>query len=263
LGTALVVSACGSGNSAGNASNEEVAGNTPSNEPADNSAVAPPKEAAYPYQVNAELARVYLKYNIVDEALRLFDLAIAQQLKQTGSEDAENWSGLGDALARAKRLEEAALAYNRALQIYKQLLPQAKTNQLNNFYIQKIAVLCQVLNLPDERKSYLAQLKADEKDAGQQIELAGIFEQLGQKEKAETCYKRAVELSKEDPQQLAVANIAYAGMLLRAERLDEALVSAKAAYETKDLKSETKTAARRMLFNVYEARGEAEKMEFK
>ena len=91
----------------------------------------------------------------------------------------------------------------------------------------------------------------------------GIFEQVGQKEKAETAYKRALEITKEDPQQLAIAQIAYAGMLLREKRLDDALDVAKKAYETKDLKTETKTAARRMLFNVYEARGEAEKMEFK
>lgn len=260
----LSLTGCGSGNAGNsNGSVNAPANEAPSNEPAQPDTADVPKEAAYPHQVNAELARVYLKYNIIDEALRLFDLAITQQLKQTGSEDAENWSGLGDALVRAKRTEEAGRAYNRALQIYKQLLPQAKTTQLHNYYIQKIAVLCQVLNLADERMTYLSQLKADENNASQQVELAGIFEQVGQMEKAEACYKRALTITAEDPQQLAIAQIAYAGMLLREKRLDDALDVSKKAYETKDLKTETKTAARRMLFNVYEARGEAEKMEFK
>ncbi len=222
-----------------------------------------PKEAAYPYQVNAELARVYLKYNIVDEALRLFDLAITQQLQQTGSENAENWTGLGDALVRAKRSDEAAKAYGRAAQIYRQLLPQAQNNQLHNFYLHKLAVLSQALGQNEDRLNYLAQLRADENSAAQQLELAGILEQVGQKEKAEECLKRALALTAEDAQAHATAQIAYAGMLSRSERLDEALEQAKAAHATEGLEAETRKAARRLLFEIYEARGEADKLEFK
>lgn len=224
---------------------------------------AAPKEAAYPYQVNAELARVYLKYNIVDEALRLFDLAITQQLQQTGSEDAENWTGLGDALVRAKRTDEAAKAYGRAAQIYRQLLPQAKNNQLHNFYLHKLAVLSQALGQNEERLNYLAQLRADENSAAQQLELAGILEQVGQKEKAEECLKRALALTVDDAQAHATAQIAYAGILSRCDRLDEALAQAKAALATEGLDAETRKAARRLLFEIYEARGEADKLEFK
>jgi tetratricopeptide (TPR) repeat protein len=224
---------------------------------------AAPKEAAYPYQVNAELARVYLKYNIVDEALRLFDLAITQQLQQTGSEDAENWTGLGDALVRAKRTDEAAKAYGRAAQIYRQLLPQAKNNQLHNFYLHKLAVLSQALGQNEERLNYLAQLRADENSAAQQLELAGILEQVGQKGKAEECLKRALALTADDAQAHATAQIAYAGMLSRTDRLDEALEQAKAAHATEGLDAETSKSARRLLFEIYEARGEADKLEFK
>lgn len=262
----LTFTACGTGNTpaAENGDGNEAPSNSEAgNETADANQPELPKEAAYPYQVNAEVARVYLKYNIIDEALRLFDLAIAQQYQQTGSEDAENWAGLGDALVKAKREEEAAKAYTRSLEIYKQLLPKADTNQRHNFYIQKITVLCKVLGLEKERTSYVSQLKADKDNPDQQIELGGVLEQVGQKEMAEECFKRALELTKDDPQALAVAKIAYAGMLFRAERLDEALANAKAAYETENVTDETTKAARRLLFSIYEARGEADKMEFK
>ncbi|MCA8917875.1 MAG: hypothetical protein KDB32_02245 [Planctomycetes bacterium] len=262
----LALAACGTGNTpaAENATGNESPSNVENgNDSASEEQPELPKEAAYPYQVNAEVARVYLKYNIIDEALRLFDLAIAQQYQQTGSEDAENWAGLGDALIKANRKEEGARAYSRSLEIYKQLLPKADTNQRHNFYIQKITVLCQVLGLEKERTSYVAQLKADKDNPDQQIELGGVLEQVGQKEMAEECFKRALELTKDDPQALAVAKIAYAGMLFRAERLDEALENAKAAYDTENVTDETTKAARRLLFSIYEARGEADKMEFK
>lgn len=263
---AFVLAGCGSGddNSSSNDSNKastgnEAAGNTPD----ETDQPAPPKEASYPYNVNADLARVYLKHNIIDEALRLFDLAIMQQRNQTNTDDATVWAGFGDALVRANRKKEAAVAYSRSLEIYKQVLPKAQTNQNHNQIIGEIAKLCAVLGLEDDRMTYLSQLKADEKNPSQQIELAGVLEQVGQKEKAETHYKLALELTKDDPKQLALARVAYAGMLFRAERLDEALETAKAAYDTEGLNSETKTAARRMLFSIYEARGEADKMEFK
>ncbi|MEZ5991314.1 MAG: hypothetical protein R3E76_03070 [Planctomycetota bacterium] len=262
----FALAACGTGNTpaAENATGNEAPSNVENgNDSAGEKQPELPKEAAYPYQVNAEVARVYLKYNIIDEALRLFDLAIAQQYQQTGSEDAENWAGLGDALIKANRKEEGARAYSRSLEIYKQLLPKADTNQRHNFYIQKITVLCQVLGLEKERTSYVAQLKADKDNPDQQIELGGVLEQVGQKEMAEECFKRALELTKDDPQALAVAKIAYAGMLFRAERLDEALENAKAAYDTENVTDETTKAARRLLFSIYEARGEADKMEFK
>jgi tetratricopeptide (TPR) repeat protein len=244
---------------------DSAAGNAGSNQgkPEAEDSQAAPKEAAYPYQVNAELARVYLKYNIVDEALRLFDLAITQQLQQTGSEDAENWTGLGDALVRAKRTDEAAKAYGRAAQIYRQLLPQAKNNQLHNFYLHKLAVLSQALGQNEERLNYLAQLRADQNSAAQQLELAGILEQVGQKEKAEECLKRALALTTDDAQAHATAQIAYAGMLSRTDRLDEALEQAKAAHVTEGLDAETSKTARRLLFEIYEARGDADKLEFK
>ncbi|MCA8945130.1 MAG: hypothetical protein KDB29_02780, partial [Planctomycetes bacterium] len=87
----LTFAACGTGNTpaAENGDGNEAPSNSEAgNETADANQPELPKEAAYPYQVNAEVARVYLKYNIIDEALRLFDLAIAQQYQQTGSEDA-------------------------------------------------------------------------------------------------------------------------------------------------------------------------------
>lgn len=88
-------------------SNEANAGNAPATE---SGKVAEPKEARYPHQVIAALAKVYLQYGIIDEALRLYDLAIVQQLKQTNTEDAENWIGLADALVKAKEAQKASQA---------------------------------------------------------------------------------------------------------------------------------------------------------
>src|SRR5687767_10281472 len=87
-----------SGNAPSNSSDEK------SNAPAptgDASKPVEPKEAKYPHQVIAALARVYLQYGIIDEALRLYDLAIVQQLRQNNTEDAENWIGFADALVKA------------------------------------------------------------------------------------------------------------------------------------------------------------------
>jgi tetratricopeptide (TPR) repeat protein len=259
----LVACAPGNGGNAGNAAPDNAPANGAS-QPDDKPQL--PKEAAYPHQVNAELARVYLKYNIVDEALRLFDLAIAQQLKATGTEDADNWMGLGDALNLAKQGDKAKLAYERALAIIDQILKERGAQlkpQDANALITRAATLCQVLGRNDARVQYLSQLKADENNAAQQLELAKVLEQVGQADKAEVCFKRAIELSKGKPADTAIAEIEYASMLLRAKRLDDALAHAKLAHEIKDVPEATGKAARRLLFEIYEARGESDKFEIK
>ncbi len=42
----------------------------------------PTPEESYPYQLNADLARVFLRYGLTDKAIRHFDLAITQQRAQ-------------------------------------------------------------------------------------------------------------------------------------------------------------------------------------
>ncbi len=236
---------------------------------ADNSAQAPavpapvtPAAPEYPFQVNAELARVYLKYNIIDEALRLFDLAITQQLKQTGTEDAENWVGLGDALVKAKQPDKGKLAYERALAIYRELLKKQNTDQVHNYYIQRLATLCQALGRESERTTHLAQLRVNENDADQMLALAKVLEQVGQKQQAEARYLRAIELSTSDNEKLANALVSFASMLLKQARLDDALTHAKRAHELKDLTPLTRRLVRRVLYDVYEARDESDKMKF-
>lgn len=264
LTATLAIASCGPGNTAANVAS---AGNAPAiNAPADTPQPTPPKELAYPHQVNAELARVYLKYNIVDEALRLFDLAIAQQLKASGTEDADNWMGLGDALNLAKQGDKAKLAYERALSIIDKILSDrgnALSPQDHNSLITRAATLCHVMGRAEDRSKYLARLKADENNAAQQLELAKVLEQVGQAEKAETAFKRAIELSKGRPADTAIAELEYASMLLRAKRLDDALAHAKLAHEIKDVPEPTSKAARRLLFEIYEARGESDKIEIK
>ena len=243
--------------------NDEEAPAANNSSPAEPETPAPPKEANYPYQVNAELARVYLKYNITDEAMRLYDLAIQQQLKQTNTEDAELWIGLGDALKNAERKEEAVKAYQRALQILEIVLPNAKTVQQHNHIIERTAAVCAVLGLEDERVDALAKLKADDDNPAQQLELARIFQQLGNVEKSEAHFTRAMELTQEDPAQHAVVRVAYGNMLFGLERYDDAMPLAKAAMDTEQADKDTRKAARRLVFELYEARGEADKLEFK
>lgn len=224
---------------------------------------APPKEAQYPHQVNAELAKVYLKYNITDEAIRLFDLAIQQQLKQTNSEDAENWIGLGDALKNAGRSKEATLSYKRALQILEQVLSNAETNQQHNHVIGRIAAVCAVLGMNEKRLECLTKLKADDDVPAQQLELAQIFHQIGNVEKAEKHFKRALELTTDEPAQESQVKVAYANMLFALERYDDALPMAKASAESEQASDETRKLARRLVFEIYEATGETDKLDFK
>jgi tetratricopeptide (TPR) repeat protein len=264
FGAALMLAACGQSDAGGaqaQDSTDAVANTSVAAVKTDPIPVAPAK-AEYPFQVNADLARVYLKYNIIDEALRLFDLAITQQRKQTGTEDAENWVGLGDALVKANQLEKGKLAYERALAIYRELLKKQNTDQIHNYYIQRCATLCQALGHDDERTQHLAQLKVNENDADQVLALARVLEQVGQKQQAEARYTQAIQLSAGDNEKLANALVSFGAMLLEQNRLDDALLNAKSADGLTGVAVETRKLIRRLLFEVYEARGDTEKMKF-
>ncbi len=272
LAFAVALTACGpAGNSPANnaPANGADASNTPSNEPADNSKPAPPKEAKYPHQVIAALAKVYLQYGIIDEALRLYDLAIVQQLRQTNTEDAENWIGLADALVKANEKQKAEQAYKRALAIYEKLLQekmvtgQATDAKLANFYISRIAVLYQVLGDNASRLKYLGMLVADEKSASEQLELAKIHAGLKNTEKAEAAFKKALDLTKDNLKDNATIKVEYARALRDFKREDEALAQVKDLVNNKEISDDARKGARRLMFEIYEARGELEKIDFK
>lgn len=267
-----LISACGpAGNSPANnmPANDAGASNAPSNQPADNTKPPEPKEAKYPHQVNAALAKVYLQYGIIDEALRLYDLAIVQQLRQTNTEDAENWIGLADALVKANEKQKAEQAYKRALAIYEKLLQekmvagQVSDPKLANFYISRIAVLYQVLGDNASRMKYLGMLVADEKNASEQLELAKIHAGLKNNEKAEAAFKKALDLTKDNAKDNATIKVEYARALRDFKREDEALAQIKDLVNNKDIGDEARKAARRLMFEIYEARGELEKIDFK
>ncbi len=254
------------GNTSNSPANEASAANTPAPETGKS---VEPKEAKYPHQVIAALAKVYLQYGIIDEALRLYDLAIVQQLKQTNTEDAENWIGLADALVKAKETQKASQAYKRALAIYEKLLQEKMTGgkatetKLVNFYISRIAVLYQVLGDEPNRMKYLGMLIADEKNAAEQLELAKIHAGLKNMEKAEAAFKKALELTKENLKENAIVKVEYARALHDAKRDDDALAQVKDLVNNKDLAEETRKAARRLMYDIYEARGELDKIDFK
>jgi tetratricopeptide (TPR) repeat protein len=243
--------------------------NDKANTPSENGKPAEPKEAKYPHQVIAALAKVYLQYGIIDEALRLYDLAIVQQLRQTNTEDAENWIGLADALVKANEKAKAEQAYKRALAIYEKLLQEkmvggtASDPKLANFYISRIAVLYQVLGDNANRLKYLGMLIADEKSAPEQLELAKIHASLKNWDKAEAAFKKALDLTKDNVKDNATIKVAYASALHDAKRDDDALAQIKDLVNNKDITEEAKKAARRLMYEIYEGRGELDKISFK
>lgn len=237
-------------------------------EEAENGEAEKLREAAYPYQLLKELAQVYLKHNVVDEALRMYQLAIDVQLQQTNTEDAENWIGFGDALAKAGRQEEAARSYQRALSVYEGLYKERGPDLLedpilHNQYVGRISQLYGVLGNQEKRREWLAKLRADENNWQQQVELAGINEQLERFERAEECYKRALELTEEGSANRAVAQIRYAAMLNGRERGEEAATLAHDVNRNEAASDDVRRAARRLLFEIYDARGELDKLDFK
>jgi len=264
----LSLPGCGdlpSSNQTGNSNSEQGTTDTETPDtdtPEEETATVHP-EAKYPFQVQAELARVYLRHNILDEALRLYELAIDTQYRQTGTWDAEVWVGFADALARAGRNQEAVNAYNHALRIYVSLFEQNQDPARHNVYVERIAAIHGVLGDRQQQAAWTARLRADENNPDQQIGLAQVHEQLGNADLAEAAWRRAHELLAEDPARQTAVSVALASLLHRTERTDDALTLARGALETEGITSETRRAAMRLLFDIYESRGELDKLEFR
>jgi tetratricopeptide (TPR) repeat protein len=230
------------------------------NEGQEQQAPAPPTEASYPYQMLKDLAQIHLKYNSTDEALKLFELAINVQLQQTNTEDAENWAGFGDALRNAGRVEEAGRAYQRALAIYEKLYQDraaevAESAQLNNYYVERVVLLYRVLGSEEKRREWLGKLRADQNNWQQQVNLAGINEQLERFERAEQGYQRAMELTAEHSAHQAEVAVRYGAFLYRRERHVEAETHLRSAVRNAAATAEIKAAAREHLFKVLAAMG--------
>lgn len=241
--------------------------NLPGNQVADAPPIvpqpAPSREDQYPYQLLKDLAIVHLKYNNIEEALRLFDLAITRQRQQTNTDDAESWAGLGDALVKAGRKEEAARAYQISLQVYEQVLKANQKPELHNVLVQRILVLHQLLGNEKEFRLWSAELRADENSWAQQVELAAIHEKQKNFDRAEPLYKRALELTAKDPANLAEVELRYGIMLQLAARDKEAEERARAVIKSAEAKDEAKRQARRLLFEIYDKRGELDKLDLK
>ncbi|MBX3475649.1 MAG: hypothetical protein KF754_14860 [Planctomycetes bacterium] len=219
--------------------------------------------AAYPYQVHADLARVYLQYNIIEEALRHFEAAINAQHKQTDTEDAELWAGFADALHKAGRKDEAAKAYQRALQVYEALFARDTETAQHNMYAQRIAALHTVLGNSAEAANWRGKMKADMDSPSQQLAMALILEAQGNADGAEACFRRALALTEGNAANNAEAKIAYAAMLNKAKRTQESEALAREVIAAPGAPAQHVKQARRLLFEIYEARGELDKLEFK
>ena len=168
-------------------------------------------------------------------------------------------------MVKANERAKAEQAYKRALAIYEKLLQEkmvggkAADAKLVNFYISRIAVLYQVLGDNANRLKYLGMLIADENSASEQMELAKIHAGLKNIEKAEAAFKKALDLTKDDLKNNATVKVEYARALRDAKRDDEAL----SMINNKEISEETRKAARRLMFEIYEARGELDKIDFK
>ncbi|MBE7493068.1 MAG: tetratricopeptide repeat protein [Planctomycetes bacterium] len=212
--------------------------------------------------MHADLARVYLNYNVLDQALKHFELAINTQLRQTGTEDAELWAGFADALQKAGRKDEAVKAYQRALEIYEKLYAANDQPDRHNYYVQRVAALHAVLGNQAESARWQGMLRADENSASQQLALAMILEGRQKFEEAEARYRRALALTDKDPIAAAEVKLAFAAMLRKIKREAEVEALAREVIAA-GTPAEGVKQARRLLFDIYEARGELDKLEFK
>jgi hypothetical protein len=106
-------------------------------------------------------------------------------------------------------------------------------------------------------------LVADEKSASEQLELAKIHAGLKNTEKAEAAFKKALELTKDNLKDNATIKVEYARALRDFKREDEALAQVKDLVNNKEISDEARKGARRLMFEIYEARGELEKIDFK
>jgi hypothetical protein len=61
----------------------------------------------------------------------------------------------------------------------------------------------------------------------------------------------------------AIVRVEYARALREAKRDDDALAQIKELVNNKELAEETRKAARRLMYDIYEARGELDKLDFK
>lgn len=259
-----ILTACGGGmantpaNSPSNqaaADNSAPAGNAP--------AVVPSKEDGYPYQMLKELAIVHLKFNSIEEALRLFDMAITRQLQQTNTHDAESWTGFGDALIKAGRKEEGARAYQLAIEIYKQAIKEGKQPENHNVLVNRVMAIYAAVGNEKEYKFWVNELRAADDNWRQQAELGSIHEQQKNFERAEACYKRAMELTAKDAAPHATVSLAYGVMLVKTDRSKEAEDLARAVVKSEGADDEQKRQARRLLFEIYDKRGELDKLDLK
>lgn len=224
---------------------------------------APSKEDQYPYPLLKDLAQVHLKYGSIEEALRLYERAINVQLQQTNTHDAESWAGFGDALVKAGRKEEGAKAYQISLQIYEQLVKDNKQPERHNFLVDRIVVLHRLLGNEKEYKFWLGELRANENSWQEQVGLGAIHEEQKNFERAEPCYKRALELTAKEPANLAEVELRYGVMLQKAGRDKEAEERARVVIKSAGAKDEIKRQARRLLFEIYDKRGELDKLDLK
>jgi tetratricopeptide (TPR) repeat protein len=237
-----------------------------------------PREAAYPHQVLKELAQVYLKYGILDEAIRHYRLAAQVQFERTGQQDAEIYAGLGDAFLlliqhgdpthREEYRQHAAAAFRDAVtileQVYKERGPELIEEPIqHNQLVARISRIYALLGEDDKRREWLARLRADENNWQQQTELALIHEQLERYERAEERFKRALELTVDDAASRAQVEVRYAALLNKLERGDEAIALARAVIANEEADDEARRLARRLLFDIYDARGELDKLDFK
>jgi len=259
----MAFSGCGpDGENSAPVNNANVASDLPANG-APAAAQPSSKEDKYPYQILKDLAQVHLKYNSIEESLRLYELAIRNQTQQTGSVDADSLTGYGDALAKGGLKEKAAEAYTQALRIYEDHMRKGVKPELHNFVVERIAILYRVLGNEKEYTRWLGELRAGENIWQQQLELAAIHEQLQNFERAEPCYKRALELTAKEPASQAEVELRYAVMLAKANREKESEEKARAVIKAEAAKDEHKRQARRLLFEIYDKRGELDKLDFK
>jgi len=172
-------------------------------------------------------------------------ISVLRRLIEENPEDVQLRLKLAGVLEKAKKLQEAAKAYEAALKGLDDNGKLAVYKTLGYLYTR--------MNSPDEAiGAYLKALELDKKDVNLYYNLATLYERTGDKEKADRFLMQAVDLRPEDVEN----RLELARALLQKGNLQEAEKLLKEVLD-KDPKS---TKALLLLVNVLDRRGDKKRL---
>ncbi len=208
------------------------------------------------YQV--DLAQVHLKYGHADDAIRAIQKGIGI-LGEFGEENAVYFY----VLAKAHQAKNDAAGYRKgledAIRVYGALHTQAKKADIRNFYCEKLSELYGELGDSPKSVEWADQLGSEgESDVVVSRSKARLYLANAQADKAlkvlEEAEARATATAMKEQASYNIAEV-----LLRLNRTDDALARLKNLSEGA-AEAPLRTQAKRLLIDVYDKRGELDKV---